>query len=44
MEQKGTLLYINKECEIQRLTGTAGEMGGTNQTFTSQKTGIKSAH
>ena len=41
MEQKGTLLYINKECEIQRLTGTAGEMGGTNQTFTSQKKEIK---
>jgi len=41
MEQKGTLLYINKECEIQRLTGTAGEMGGTTQTFTSQKKEIK---
>lgn len=43
VEQNGTLLYINKACEIQRLQGTKGPFGGTKQAFVSQKTGI-SAH
>ncbi len=41
LEQKGTLLIINKTCEIQRLSGTGGAFGGVKQTFVSEKTDIK---
>ncbi len=40
-EQKGTILYINNTCEIKRLQGTAGSMGGIIQSFTSQKADIR---
>jgi hypothetical protein len=39
--QSRILLMINATCEIKRLSGAAGEMGGTTQTFISQKTGIR---
>ncbi len=41
LEQKGTLLYINKICDIQRLSGTGGSMGGRKQTFTNEKINIR---
>ncbi len=41
LEQKGTLLYINKICDIQRLSGTGGVMGGAKQTFTNEKINIR---
>jgi hypothetical protein len=41
LEQKGTLLYINKACEIQRLNGATGSFGGTKQEFGSQATDIR---
>ena len=41
LEQKGTLLYINKTCDIQRLSGTGGAMGGAKQTFTNEKINIR---
>ncbi len=41
LEQKGTLLYINKICDIQRLSGTGGAMGGAKQTFTNEEINIR---
>lgn len=41
IEQNGTLLYINKACEIQRLQGTVGPFGGTKQSFSSQVTDVR---
>ena len=35
------LLLADSLCEIQRLQGTAGPIGGTTQSFVSQKTNIK---
>jgi len=39
--QQITLLKINNTCSIYRLSGTAGSMGGTKQSFTKQKEDIK---
>ncbi len=41
LEQKGTILSINKICDIQRLSGTGGAMGGAKQTFTNEKINIR---
>ena len=35
------LLIAGSSCEIKRLSGTRGAYGGTQQTFTSQETGVR---